>query len=400
MGLNQSYKGFIEQVEASMRGDTTFIPNPLDRVGSVFNIMQSRYTLLSGSTGSGKTSFADFMYVLAPWTGFRENDMLDDIHWEVVYFSLERKKLFKHAKWISWMIYRDHGVLLSADQLLGWGKTPIDSAWYKIVRGYDKEISELLEHVSIYDGKVPSKRIIETISRRGKELGVLFRSDEYGVTRDNGAVYIEEFTNDKVRKTKTGLERYVELEYEGEKFTLTQNDSKYFMHNPKSFVFIVVDGINLFRKKEDIDDVSIALADARDIYGFSPIIVTQQNRSLGDVTRHKLRGADLEPQLEDVFASSQMAFDADLVLALFDPYRYKAYDAQGLYGDYNLLEGTMSPAGFSRFRSLHILKNTFGIDGKKFGMKFLGEVNDFTTLPLVSDTEELRKCYELIAKGM
>ena len=58
----------------------------------------------------------------------------------------------------------------------------------------------------------------------------------------------------------------------------------------------------------------------------------------------------------------------------------------------------MSPQGFSRFRSLHILKNSFGIDGKKFGMLFVGESNHFQVLPNLG-TKELSDIYSKIASN-
>ena len=80
MELNHSYEsGFLKHVQGSMSGDVTYIPNPLENVGSVFNIMQSRYTLIAGSPGSGKTSFADYEYVLAPWRYFEATgDLVGD----------------------------------------------------------------------------------------------------------------------------------------------------------------------------------------------------------------------------------------------------------------------------------------------------------------------------------
>ena len=59
----------------------------------------------------------------------------------------------------------------------------------------------------------------------------------------------------------------------------------------------------------------------------------------------------------------------------------------------------MSPRGFCRFRSLHVLKNSFGIDGKKFGMLFVGESNHFEILPKLEDPE-LQSIYSRIAQDI
>ena len=408
MGLNAKYAhGFLAQVDASQRGEVVSIPNGLDRMGEVFNIMPSRYTLISGATGAGKTSYADFNYILKPWSWLQKNPE-HKIYWEVNYFSLERKQLFKHAKWVSWLIYRDDPeMLVSADQLMGWKDGPISREGYDLVRTYDDEMGALLDHVNIFDGKVNATVLHRKIHQRGHALGDLYKSDDIGVLYRDSVVYMERFEDKNlVEDTKTGPMKYISINREGETFRLYEDDHRYFPFHEKPFVFFVVDGINLFGSKEIIDEVSVALAEGRDLYGFSPIVVTQQNRSMGDIGRMKLHGNDLSPQLEDIFKSSQMGFDADLILGLFDPYRYKAFDSSGVYGGYTIKPvnghepSTMTPGGINRFRSIHILKNTFGQDGGVFGLKFLGECNNFNTLPKPDDTENLQKIYAEIRSGI
>jgi hypothetical protein len=409
MAINSKYAhGFLAQLEASQRGEITFIPNGLDRVGEVYNLMPSRYTLISGATGAGKTSYADFSYVLAPWS-FLENNPDKDIYWEVNYFSLERKQMFKHAKWVSWMMYRDdNSLLLSADQIMGWKNGPLNTAGYNLVRSYDDEMSALLEHTHIHDGKVNPKVVSRLINQRALALGDYYFSDDEGVFYRDNPVYMMRFDDENlVEQTKTGPRKYVVINHKEEQpFKLYQDDHRYFMNNKKSFVFFVIDGINLLGDKETIDAISMELANARDRFGFSPVVVTQQNRAMGDINRMKLHGNDLSPQLEDIFKSSQMGFDADLILGLFDPYRYKAFDKEGLYGGYCIkpMEGhepsMQTPGGINRFRSVHILKNTFGADGGVFGLKFLGECNHFQTLPKADDVAEMRKIYAEIHSGI
>lgn len=405
--INERYeRGFVSQIDAAMAGEVTHIPVHLDRVGNVFNLMQSRYILLAGSTGSGKTAWADYTGVLTPWTMFNREDT--DIHWECVYFSLERKQMFKHAKWMSWFLYRDHGFQTSADQILGWTGERMTPEQYAMIRSYDKEMSDLLEHVTIYDSKVSASVVTKAIEARALDLGTHYHSDEDFVFKKGETLALANFEVDgKDEYTKTGIRRYVQLEHEGKPFKIYQHDNQYFLKNPKTFVFVIVDGINLFGSKETIDEVSVVLANARDIYGFSPLVITQQNRALGDVQRMKLHGADLSPQLEDIFKSSQMGFDADLVLGLFDPYRYKAFDSSGKYGGYYIKSmdvgqpySMIAPSGHSRFRSLHVLKNSFGIDGAVFGMKFLGECNHFEVLPKPQDEAMMIQEYQKIAQGL
>lgn len=407
MELNEKYKaGFLSQVDASQRGEVTYIPIHLDRVNKSFNLLPSRYILISGATGSGKTSFADEAFVLEPFTYLKTND--ENIHWEVLYFSLERKQMFKHAKWVSWMLYRDHKIQISADEIMGWGESgPINDEGYKLVRSYDDEISELLGKMQIYDGKVSAEVVERAVKRRVFDLGTFYHTDDIGVYTNDDLMYSESFDDKGLTKdTDTGIRKYIECEHNGEQFILYQDDSRYFPRNPKTFLFVIIDGINLLGNKEVIDAISVILADARDKYGISPVIVTQQNRNMGDIQRLKMHGGDLSPQLEDIFKSSQMGFDADLIIGMFDALRYKAYDSDGKYDGYivkqgeNDIMGSMqTPGGHGRFRSIHILKNSFGPDGAKYGLKFLGESNYFETLPFPDEEDKMLKIYSDIRQG-
>jgi hypothetical protein len=408
MGLEKVVPELSEQLEASYKGEVTKIPNPLgERMSKVFNLLPSRYTLIGGSTGSGKTSLTDFMYVLNPFHHIRGANLKDDanIHWEVNYFSLERKQMFKHAKWISWFLYVDYGYKIPADRILGWEGEPLTEDLYKIIKGYWQLMDELLEHVTIYDGKVGIDVIEDLVRDRALALGDFYHTNSEGLFKNDNPVPIKTFNEDgRIVTTKVGEHIVLEYDHKGKTYSLKKHTHKYFLHNPKTFVYFIIDGIGLLGgskfsdKKSSIDRVSEILSDARDKFGFSPVIVSQFNRSIGDTARHKHHGNDLSPQLEDFQGSSQTSHDADLILAIFDPYRYKAYDKTGAYGDYSITQGMMSPQGFCRFRSVHVLKNSFGMDGKQFGMLFVGESNHFEVLPL-HGTPELSDIYSKIASN-
>ena len=398
MGIG-AYDEFKEHLNKIRSGELVLIPNPLERVDEVYNLLPARYTLISGATGSGKTSFMDFSFVLSPFMYLQKTNA--DIHFEILYFSLERKILFKKFKWISWLMYKLENEIYSAEFLLGYTKTkPSSDILTKIEQYKDTVLDQLMEHVSIYDGKLSASKLIQIIKNKAKSLGVLYESDDDTVFKDGVPIATFDHTNIRTTKHK-GNEVFIDLEHNGTKFEMVQNSRRYFQNHKKTLVFILVDGINLLGDKETLDEVSKILADSRDVYNFSPVVVTQQNRAQANTDRLKLHGESMGPQMEDIYKSSQMAFDSDLVLSLFDPYYFKAYDSKGMVGGYQIVVGgTMAPQGFSRFRSLHILKNSFGFSGKRYGMKFLGETGDFLTLPLPDkEPERLNQIYIDIARG-
>jgi hypothetical protein len=94
----------------------------------------------------------------------------------------------------------------------------------------------------------------------------------------------------------------------------------------------------------------------------------------------RLKNGDVEPQLEDFADSSSTQNDADVVLALFDPMRYKVEDPSGY--DLNKLRDEF---GAKYFRSLRLIKNSYGEDDVRIGLGFLGQIGMFKELPRQRD---------------
>lgn len=67
--------------------------------------------------------------------------------------------------------------------------------------------------------------------------------------------------------------------------------------------------------------------------------------------------------------------DADVVMALFDPMRYKVSDPSG----YDL-DKLIDEYGNKYFRSLRLIKNSYGADDVRIGLGFLGEIGMFKEL--------------------
>ena len=117
---------------------------------------------------------------------------------------------------------------------------------------------------------------------------------------------------------------------------------------------------------------------ARDFFGYSPVVVSQFNRDISNPIR--IKNGDVEPQLEDFKESSQTQDDADVILALFDPMRYKVADPSGY--DLNKLKDEF---GAKYFRSVRLIKNSYGEDDIRIGLGFLGQVGMFKELPKRKD---------------
>lgn len=73
--------------------------------------------------------------------------------------------------------------------------------------------------------------------------------------------------------------------------------------------------------------------------------------------------------------SSSTQNDADVIMALFDPLRYNVPDVSG----YNL-DKLRDEYGNKYFRSLRVIKNTYGADDLRIGLAFFGQIGMFKEL--------------------
>ena len=335
-----SFQKLKQEVQLGIDGRNNGIPMGFDRLNKHVGIRKSIYTLVGGNTGSGKTSFIDDAYVLNPFDWYiNPAKNITDIKLKIIYRSMERNSTYKLAKWISRKIFVDHGTIIPIGKLLGWT---------------DKMTHDEHDLFLMYEDYANiMKETITLIGGPENPVGIAKELKEHALA------------NGKIEQ-------------------LDEHNKIYIPNNPNEVTLVILDHIGLLKttktqptKKEAIDKMSDELRYARDFFGYSPVVVSQFNRSISNIVR--LKNGDVEPQLEDFSESSSTQNDADVVLALFDPMRYKVADPSG----YDL-GALRDEYGNKYFRSLRLIKNTFGSDDLRIGMGFLGQVGMFKELPKVS----------------
>jgi len=257
---------------------------------------------------------------------------------------MERSRTYKLAKWVARKIFLDHAITISVPKLLGWTEkmTPEE---YKLFLSYEDYINKMTEVITIIDGPENPVGIAKELKAHALQHGKIEQLDDYN------KIYVPDDEN-----------------------TIT---------------IVVIDHIGLLKttkdqptKKEAIDKMSDELRYARDFYGYTPVVVSQFNRSISNPMR--IKNGDVEPQLEDFAESSSTQNDADVVLALFDPMRYKVPDPSGYK-----LDMLKDSYGAKYFRSLRLIKNSYGEDDVRIGLGFLGQLGIFKELPRVKDITDV-----------
>ena len=334
-----SFEDLKREVQAGLDGRNNGIPMGFDRLNKYIGIRKGMYTLIGGLTGSGKTSFVDDAYVLNPFDWFiSQKD--SGVKLKIIYRSMERSRTYKFAKWVSRKIFLDHDIIIPVSKLLGWtDKMSHDE--HDLFLMYEDYMDSMKDVITIIDGPENPIGIAKQLKDHALANGVVEEVDQY--------------------------------------------NKKYIPNNENEITIVIVDHIGLLKptkdyptKKQSIDKMSDELRYARDMYGYTPVIVSQFNRDISNPIR--IKNGDVEPQLEDFAESSQTQNDADVVLALFDPMRYKVADPSGY--DLNKLRDEF---GAKYFRSLRLIKNSYGEDDVRIGLGFLGHVGMFKELPRKKD---------------
>jgi hypothetical protein len=285
---------------------------------------------------SGKTTFVDDAFVLNPYDwSISSEGKASGIKIKFWYRSMERSTTYKFAKWVSRKIFIDQGIIIPVNKLLGWNQKMTHDE-HDLFLSYEDYIKELQESVIIIPGAENPVGIAKDLKKYALNNGVIEEVDEYN------KIYIP--------------------------------------NDPNQINIIIIDHIGLLKttkdlttKKDAIDKMSSELQYARDFYGFSPVVVSQFNRSISNPMR--IKNGDVEPQLEDFADSSQTQNDADVIMALFDPLRYNVSDISG----YNL-DKLKDEYGNKYFRSLRVIKNTYGADDLRVGLGFFGQIGMFKEL--------------------
>lgn len=334
-----SFEHLKREVQAGLDGRNNGIPMGFNRLNRYIGIRKSMYTLIGGLTGSGKTSFVDDAYVLNPFDWYiSQKD--PKMKLRIIYRSMERSRTYKFAKWVSRKIFLDQGVIIPVPKLLGWtDKMTKDE--HDLFLMYEDYMGQMNETITIIDGPENAVGIAKELKAHALENGSIEQVDQYN------KIYVP--------------------------------------NNENEITIVVVDHIGLLKttqaqpnKKAAIDKMSDELRYARDFYGYTPVVVSQFNRDISNPIR--IKNGDVEPQLEDFADSSATQNDADVVLALFDPMRYKVEDPSG----YNLNK-LRDDYGAKYFRSLRLIKNSYGEDDIRIGLGFLGQIGMFKELPRKKD---------------
>lgn len=152
---------FIHMFKSGLRGENVGLGNGLQNVNKyIYGTHKARYYLEGADSGVGKTTMADFKYILK---GYEEAKRLKR-KFKVFYCSFEIGKPDKIARWVSYYIFTKYGVRLPSDYILGRIEGMLVTGVHErfILIAY-AEVMKMMECITFVDTMVHPTKIFEDL---------------------------------------------------------------------------------------------------------------------------------------------------------------------------------------------------------------------------------------------
>jgi replicative DNA helicase len=309
------------------------------------NIQQGRYDLIFAGTSVGKTAFVNSTYVYGAIEFLQNNPgYVHDI--EIIYYSLEILPEHQIAKHIASLIWRNHGVLTSVDEILSRGDLVIRPEVEALISLYQTKMEEIQDKYLHFRSSLNPDFLYKDLITYAESRGQVIKSPE-GLIVD------------------------------------------YIPKNPGLITLVVIDHIGLMSYsnykdlKEAIDKASKTLVFFRNMFNFSPVVISQINRSSEQMDRRE--GDSWMPMLSDIKNTGNVAEDCNTAIGIASPFYYAVDKCLG----YDITKYK------NRYRLAKICKNRDGDVNLLASFLFIGEFGGYYQLPKAEDMmgkpEELRK---------
>jgi replicative DNA helicase len=287
----------------------------------VDGIQRSTYSVLAGGTGSGKTTFALYAYVYRPLVdNMAKGEGRKRV--KIIYYSLEMSAEIILAKLLSLHIFETYGVELSFKQIIS-KQDVLSKEHYDLIIASEWWLEEISKDLFIWDKPISSDGLYASLMRYSENHGT---------------------------------------------WTHTDNTETYTANDPEEIIEIIIDHMGLLRKvkgrtkKEEIDTASQYLVWFRNKCGYSPLALLQLNRTSSSMDRRN--GGFQEIQLDDIKDTGGPSEDAELVIAIFNPWREKVR-THNEYPIHQLKD---------KYRAIQVLKNRLGEADKSVSVNFHGSI--------------------------
>ena len=311
---------FTVAVDKGRQGLSTGFANGLDRINNfLYGTHRGRYYLIGADSGVGKTTLADFMFVISLWLYCKSKG----IPIKIVYLSFELSKREKIARWVSTFLKFLYDLDIPSDYIMGriTGMLVSDDH-QQLIRMAKRYVDQFLLDCEVIEGGVHPTWVLNHMIELYESIGTIHRDPPPKGSKGKG--FIRGYTP----------------------------------KNPQQVVVKVCDHMALGHEEKGVSGLK-AVIDKFSIYDvflrntFDTIIVNLQQFATDLMSTHRMgkKGAEvLAPQRIDFGDSKYTYRDADVVFGLvspmmFDEKTYQKYDIERL---------------LNYFLACHLMKNRYG----------------------------------------
>lgn len=358
------YNKIVDNKNKKDSGLVTSISPPFPRLAKKYpGWVKGTYTILTASSGIGKTKAAKFFTVTSVYEFIKKNTQ---VKVKVIYFALEETREMFWLSMMSTLLYVNYKISLSPQQLLSLGEFTLDDDMLRAVETTQIEINDMETYIEVIDHVFNPYGLYKTVRNYFETSGIgSFES----IKTDKG-------------------------EMKG-KFNYLSEDT---------YVFVVTDQLNLLTpdKNNEFNEPQSGLHGAMSYYSkeyclkqmckrLNCVVINIQQQSADKEKQEFYKGESIEKKLEpslDGLADNKLTQrDADVVWGLFAPTRYEIEEYRGY--DINKLR--------DNYRCLIWLKDRhYGLANQYSHLYFDGASNTFKELPLAKEMNT--EIYESISK--
>lgn len=316
--MNYIYETVLKEINYNKKlrlsGKDITIPFPFERFGEYIpGIQRGRYNIITANSKVGKTKITDFLY-LYNCVDYVLKNPNGNIKPKIFYFTLEMSKEEKIAEAMSHKLFIDYKILISSDKFFSNYKNYILS----------NEIQEIINSEKFKNWLKIFESIVVFIDniKNPKEIG----NYVYNYALENGLFL--NYDNKPINPKN----------YKGY--------YKYLRKDKEEMPIIILDHISLLSAEEDYNnDLHKAIGQFsskyciyfRNILNYTTVIVQQQAAAQESAENLKLNM--LQPSANGLADNKLTGRDADLILGLFSPFRFKiptyeGYDIKNKFRDY------------------------------------------------------------------
>lgn len=362
---------FIEEFNKGQRPTSRGIPfgKGLEKITlDTTGIQKGRLYGVAGPEKSGKSTFADYAFLLMPYLYCLEKNI--QIAWS--YYSFEIDRISKEFDFMAFFLNYDHNVnhINLSEGVTRDGKTKIELS-PDYLRGYmlDDNQNPIKVHSAL-------KPVIQQVYQ-DRIVPLFGEYDSMGRQIKKGLITFKEG-----RENPTGVYKDLMALAETEGTLVRQYGETYLYspNNPNAFRIVIIDHIRKLKPergwqmKQTIDKMSEYMVILRNLLGYTFVPILHTNRNLASTDKLNYYKGDIYPTSNDLKDSGNLGEDCNYLFTTFNP-NDDQYNLKEHFGF--KIRDTKNNILYPNFKTIHLVASRHCEFPRHYKVNMFGNVKKF-----------------------